>query len=81
MLTSIDVIITYRREEYKIHDNKRCSLAHIRPQIPVIICATFTVLATFLENSLTIFFAKQKNCTTPFCYPSPEQLSVRVAHL
>ena len=59
MLTSIDVIITYRREEYKIHDNKRCSLAHIRPQIPVIICATFTVLATFLENSLTIFFAKQ----------------------
>ena len=48
MLTSIDVIIT-RREESKMHDRARYSLAHIRPQIPVIISAIFSVLVTFEE--------------------------------
>ena len=46
MLTSIDVIMT-RREESKMHDRARYSLAHIRPQIPVIISAIFSVLVTF----------------------------------
>ena len=46
MLTSIDVIIT-RREESKIRDRTRYRLAHIRPQMPVIISAIFTVLVTF----------------------------------
>ena len=62
----------HRREESKIHDRAGCSLAHIRPQIPVIISAIFTACYV-LGNSVTIFFFQNKS-TAPrilgsaFCF-------------